>query len=537
MLGAGLIAQVIVGGALAGPSPKRTLRIRVVSFGQPNGASSEPRLSGDGRYVVFVSRATNFAGKPPKHIDNIYLDDLNKSAISLISTGEGNAGGDAPSSSPAVSGDGDEVVFASRASNLVAGTVGHQWRIYAWNADSGIHLISTTPAGDPAGGQATEPDVSADGRLIVFSSTGTDLVAGATDQRSNVYVRDTETGSTLLVSQGMGDTPANGASSTPAISPDGRYVSFYSKATNLVAGHTSGKGDVYLRDLATPTPQVVSRAAGSHGAEQNAAVAAPFRQISAVSAGGRYVAFDSDATNLVAHDHNHHTDVFVRDMINDGLQRASLATTDQEASSDSFSPRISADGRFVTFQSFAQNLVPYEPAGLNIFVRDLRRRTTVMADVSSHGRPRNRERVRQLLQRPSISDDGGTVAFASSATNLVVGDTRGVQDIFLRRLVPAPITFLSHDVGVQNGHLVLTFLSSDRQAGPLLCRIDHMPKALCPLGRTVLPPLRSGRHLVVAFPGGVGTAYATRPILVHITMRHGRARVRIKNPGSQFGIG
>lgn len=538
--------------AEAGPAPQRTVRIRVVAHGQPNGASSQPRLSGDGRFLAFTSKASNLVGKPAPHVSNIYLFDQNKSYLRLISQGPKGARAQGPSVTPAVASGGKEVVFASRAPNLTPGAGGKHSDVFAWTEAGGIQLVSATPdaasaaraaaAPEPAPSapgdrDSDQPDISADGRLIVFSSQATNLVAGDTNKHRDVFVRDMMVGHTYLVSAGMKSATADGDSSAPAISPDGRYVSFYSTAKNLVAQHVRGRGDVYLRDLVGQKTSLVSISRGTAGAEQNAAVAGPFVQVSGVSSGGRFVVFDSDASNLASHDRNHSTDVFVRDMATRGVRRASLATTDQEADSDSFAPRITPDGRFVTFESFAHNLVPYAPAGPNIYVRDLRRRTTVMTQVSGRGRPRNRERVKQLLQRPSISDDGATVTFTSTATNLVPHDTRGVQDVFLRRLLPTPVTILSHDVAVSNGHLVLNFYSSDSSAGPLLCQIDHAPRALCPLGRTVLPKFRSGRHRVIAYPGGIGTAYGVKPIVVRIRMRHGRARVKVINPGGQLGIG
>jgi len=557
VLASALATEVIV--AEAGPSPQRTVRIRVVAKGQPNGASSEPRLSGDGRFVAFTSKATNLAGNPAPGVSNTYLFDQNKSYLRLISRGPKGARAKGPSVTPAVTSDGKEVVFASRASNLAAGGGGKHSDVFAWTEAGGIQLVSGAPAAPapapaaraaappaeapapaplgPSDGDSDQPDVSADGRLVVFSSGATNLVDGDTNKRRDVFVRDTMAGRTYRVSTGRDGVPANGDSSAPSISPDGRFVSFYSRATNLLERRVRSRGDVYLRDLIAQKTFLVSVSGGPTGKEQNAAVAAPFVQVSSVSADGRFVAFDSDATNLVTHDRNHDTDVFVRDMLTGGIRRASLATTDQESDSDSFAPRITSNGRFVTFESFAHNLVPYQPAGPNIFVRDLTRNTTVMAEVSGRGRPRNRERVKQLLQRPSISDDGATVAFSSTATNLVGHDTRGVQDVFLRRLLPTPLTILSQNVGVSNGHLVLNFMSSDASAGPLLCQIDKAPKALCPLGRTVLPRFHSGRHRVVAYPGGIGTAYGVKPIVVRITMRHGRARVKVINPGGQLGLG
>jgi Tol biopolymer transport system component len=522
-------------GASAGPSPQRTIRIRLAVKGQPNGASAEPQLSGDGRFVAFTSQATNLLTTPiASPLSRVFLYDEENGAIRLVSVAPNGRSADGPSSQPAVANDGSVVVFMSSAHDLVtADTVRSD--VFAWSSARGVQRVSVPATGVQANGASDEPDVSSDGRFVVFRSAASNLVGQGTGPHVNVFVRDLLLGNTYLVSVAPSGGAANGDSGSPAISPDGRYVSFATTATNLVAGQPTHRSDIVVRDLVAGISQLAS--VSSSGQEQNAAVAAPFSQLSDVSAGGRFVAFDSDATNLIRNDHNHHTDVFVHDMKTKMTVRASLATTDQEPNSDSFAPRITPDGRYVIFASFARNLAPFEPAGPNVFVRDLLRHTTVMVDVSASGRPRRAEHIRQLLQRPSISDDGSVAGFVSTATNLVAGDTNNAQDVFLRRLTPAPITLASHQVGLSNGHIVITFVSSDRQAGPLLCRLDHRPAALCPLGQTILPTLRSGTHRLYAYAGGQGTVYATEPIVVRIRAHNRHTEVKVTNPGSRLGLG
>ena len=512
--------------ALAGPSSQRTVRVRTGP--EPNGASVAPRLSASGRFVAFDSVATNLGSSDPngKVRDAFFFDQNTGSVLSLSSPAD-PAGANGPSFSPVLNAAGDTAAFVSRASNLVAGDTNGRADVYVRSA-GGLERISLATDGAQPQADALDADLSADGRFVVFASAADNLVPADTNSASDVFVRDRAAQVTTAVSVAGDGAPANGRSSGPAISADGRFVAFTSTAKELVAGDTNRVADVFVRDLQAGTTTRVSLSNG--GRQQSRAIAAPFRQVSDISSDGRYVVFDSDARNLVRGDDNRQTDVFVRDRRRRTTRRVSLATTGQQADSDSFAPAMTPDGRYVTFESFASNLTPNDPPRENVFVRDLVRRHTVMADVSSRGRPRGPERVRQLLQRPAIADDGATVAFVSTARNLVARDRNRAQDVFLRKLTPAPTAVASPRADVRSGRLIITFSSPNPQAGPLLCRLDRRPSAICPLGRALLPALRDGRHRLVAFPGGNGSWYAKRPVRVSITLRKGRARVRVENP-------
>ena len=537
LAGAGAIALP----ALAGPSPQRTVRVRVAARGQPNGPSANPRISGDGRYIAFQTEATNLGQPDPDgHVSDIYLYDDKTAAIRLLSKPAGGAGADGPSSDPAVAQDGSVVAFYSLATNLVpraANVVpgaGPHGDVYVWSADAGLQQASVSSTQVPADGDASEPDVSADGRLVVFSSTADNLTPGThpAGQR-DVYLRDLDTSQTVLVSADPAGDVGDGSSSAPAISPDGRYVSFATTATNLVPGQTTHGSNVVVRDLTAATTALASVAGAGTPQAGGPQPAAP--PVSDISDGGRYVAFASGATNLVAHDTNRRVDVFVRDMTAHRTVRASLATTDQQADGDSTDPSISPDGRYVTFLSRAPNLTPQQPAGQNVFVRDLVRHTTVMADVASNSKPRGPESA-PISERASSADDGSTTVFVSSARRIVADKSTTTPDVFLRRLLPAPFALAATTAGLDRGHVVITFASADRAAGGLLCRLDHRARAICPLGAVVLPLLPPGTHVLTAYAGGLGAAYAAHPTTVRITVKHGgRAVVKVSNPG--LGVG
>ncbi|MGI8803871.1 MAG: TolB family protein [Solirubrobacteraceae bacterium] len=531
------------GPADAGPSPQRTVRIRVASKGQPNGASANAQISGDGQYVAFETAATNLGPADPNgHVRDVYLYDGKSGAIRLLSAPDGGAGADGASSAPTISADGGAVAFTSLATNLVPRAsnvtpdVAPHRDVFAWSRSGGLQQVSVSAAQVPADGDSAEPGISADGQRVVFSSTAGNLVDGHPDGQRDVYLRDLGTAQTVLISATQDGQPGDGESSAPAISPDGRYVSFATKATNLVPGTTLHGWNVVLRDLTTGATELVS--VSSSGAAQRGGPPPATPPLSDLSDGARYVVFESGATNLVHGDTNHRTDIFRRDRLLKRTVRASLATTDQQPDGGSSAPSLSADGRYLTFLSRAPNLTPGQPRGTDVFIRDLVAHTTVLAEVSSSGRARSGEQAGNVAQRPSSADDGSTTVFVSSARNLVTGKTSRLPDVFLRRLFPAPITVASRSAALSRGHVVVTFVSVDRQAGPLLCRLDHQARAICPLGSVVLPLLKPGKHLLIAFAGGPGSAYAARPTRVRIVVkRGGRARVHVTNPGAAIGFG
>ncbi|MBL0346498.1 S-layer homology domain-containing protein [Candidatus Villigracilis affinis] len=207
-----------------------------------------------------------------------------------------------------------------------------------------------------------------------------------------------------------------------SISADGRYVAFYSKANNLVSGDTNEMDDVFVRDTVANTTQRIS--VSSSGVEGNYDSSQP-----SISADGRYVAFVSGADNLVSGDTNIDEDIFVRDIVANTTKRVSVSSSGAEGNDYSLAPSISADGRYVVFESGANNLVSGDTNGwgvMDIFVRDTMLNTTKRVSVSSSGVEGNDQSF-----DPSISADGRYVAFVSRASNLVSGDTNESNDIFV----------------------------------------------------------------------------------------------------------
>jgi Tol biopolymer transport system component len=285
--------------------------------------------------------------------------------------------------------------------------------------------------GEEANGRSWRGTISANGRVVAFTSTATNLVRRDTNRARDVFVRDLRTHRTVRVSVSSAGTQANRSSFYPALSADGRIIAFRSLATNLVRGDHNGVADVFVHDLATGLTERVSVA--SAGAEASAGSFS-----SSVSADGRIVAFSSSASNLDPDDHNGVTDVFVRDRARRQTVRVTVGPYG-EGNGRSEGSSISANGRVVAFRSFATNLVAGDTNGLaDAFVRDWARRVTERVNVSSWEGQANRETF-----RPMLSGDGRRVGFRSRAVNLVRGDTNEALDVFVRDRVAGTTTRVS----------------------------------------------------------------------------------------------
>ena len=230
-------------------------------------------------------------------------------------------------------------------------------------------------------------------------------------------------GTTTRISVSSGEAQADGATyGSSAMSANGRYVVFTSEASNLVAGDTNGVSDVFVRDLTSGMTRRISVSS----AERQAGTGS--LGWVAITPTGRYVAFTSAASNLVAHDTNGNADVFVRDLARGTTRRVSLTDADRQGRLGGDAPAISADGRYVAFTSYSGNLVPRDTNGHpDVFVRDRSRGTTRRVTLTSA-----EKQVYLGGTAPAISAGGRYVAFVSDSRSLVAGDTNKSRDVFLR---------------------------------------------------------------------------------------------------------
>jgi Tol biopolymer transport system component len=243
--------------------------------------------------------------------------------------------------------------------------------------------------------------------------------------------------STILVNASVGTNGelANGSSSTPSLSHDGRYLAFDSAASNLVPNDVNGKSDVFVRDLMTGTTELISR--NNEGVQGDDSSTSP-----SISGDGRLVAFASRASNLGGRQHD---DIYVYDRHARTLELITLNTHGQPANSGSDWPAISGDGRFVAFTSFASDLVPGDTeASKDLFVRDRQFGLTERLNVTPGG---SQSEPIGDIYAPSVNSDGQFVAFDSTASDLVDSDTNQQRDTFLRDRQTHTTTLLSGGTG------------------------------------------------------------------------------------------
>lgn len=387
-------------------------------------------LSADGRYLAFTSDATNLVTDPAA--GSAYILDRSTGLNASLSPDERLG----PSSMPALSRDGRYAVFVSQARRTPGG-FSFQQNVFLRDRQTGVNeRISLSSAGDTTNGNCARPSVSADGRYVAFESEGSNLTAGDSNAAADVFVRDRATGITISASVPGAGGASSGASGSPTLSADGRYVVFRSAAP-LVAGDVNGVDDVFLRDLATGTTERVSVTNG--GAEGNGAATG----IPVISDDGRYVCFSSLATNLVAGDTNGNEDVFVRDRTTGTTERVSLSVSGTQSDHRSYRPDMSADGRYVAFESTALGAATFLPNGWTaIHIRDRLLGTTSVASISDAGDEGNK-----FDQHPALSADGRYVAFASDSTNLTSGDLLRPITLYVRdrQAGTTSLALLAHD--------------------------------------------------------------------------------------------
>lgn len=269
-------------------------------------------------------------------------------------------------------------------------------------------------------GAGMQPAISAGGGFVAFVSPNP-LVSEDVNSQFDVFVRNLQANETVLVSLSTNGVQADGFSFLPSVSSDGNVVAFESSATTLVPGDTNAAQDVFVRDRQASV--TVRASVSSNGDEGNSA-----SEFADVSDDGRYVVFVSSASNLVPDDTNGSLDVFVRDMQAGVTELASLSTGGLHANASSELSSISGDGRRVVFRSTATNLVP-GVSGLQIYLRDLQTGVTSLVSRSTAGTAANGGCI-----DGRIAGNGLFAVFASSATNLVPGDTNGYDDVFVRDL-------------------------------------------------------------------------------------------------------
>ena len=415
-----------------------------------NDASDTPDISADGRYVTFASTSSNLHPADVDAVDDVYLRDLADGATILVSRASGAAGpkGSSTSGTPRISADGATVAFWSEAGNLEPdGAGGGVFMRYV--PGSATFLISRAPGflGPPGAAPSFTPAISDDGQKIAFVSLATNFDPPDDAFLQDVYVRNFEPGNTTRVSRATGTAGFKNHSGRPTLSDDGRYVAFESASSRLVAVDDDTTADVFVRDTQSGSTTLVSRASGVSAAKSTDTSYGP-----AISGDGRHVVFLSWSTGLDPADGNTVLDVFVRDLEEARTTLVSRAPGTDGAAADnhSFGADISADGRYVAFQSLATNLVDGVPAGVEqVYVRDLRDATTTLVSRATGAQGAIGDDSSSFA---SISADGRFVAFDSLAANLDPADADPEPDVYVRDLHSSTTTLVSRASGPAGDH-------------------------------------------------------------------------------------
>lgn len=415
-----LLLAVAVSGAWA-----RTVEcLGVTSGGVIAGPSCQGSISRDGRYVSLWSYSIL---APPRTIfkANVYLRDRQLGTTELISVSpDGTQSGDGHSFSTVaggVSDDGRYVAFRSAATNLVAGTHAH-YQIYV--RDRALHTTveaSVSNEGVEGSKDSSEGRITPDGRYVVYYTSSYNIAP----EGSGVMLRDLVNNTTEYVSRAYDGSGASSGAGEAAMDATATYIAFESSSTNLVASDTNGVSDIFLRNRQTGTTTRIS-VSGS-GGQADGASYTPY-----VSADGRYVTFESLATNLVTGDTNGVRDIFVWDRTTGQVRRVSVSSAGAEANGASYVPRLTPDGGAIVFYSEATNLVAGDSNGFDdVFVHDLGTGQTLLVSTSATGEQANAD-----CQMPCASECASVVVFDSMATNLVAG---AGSDLNIFAVLDAPL--------------------------------------------------------------------------------------------------
>jgi Tol biopolymer transport system component len=387
--------------------------------------TGQPTLTPDGQWLLFISGATDLvAGDTNGSIWDVLRRDRLSGATSIAMTSSSGAQPDDDCLWPRVSADGRYVACYTFATNLVPGDTNGAGDVFVHDLVTGATVRATlTSTGQQIPGYVFTYDLSADGRYVAFSSDDPGIVPGDTNGVFDVFVRDLVAGTTERVSLGAGGAQADAQSfEFVRISGNGRYVLFTSEAGNLAPNDNNGTTDVYLRDRTLGTTSLIDKTpagfAGDYGADD-----------SWMTPDARFIVFASYSDNLVAGDLNLSTDIFLADRTTGTLELVSVGNGGVPANWGSAHPTVSHDGRFVAFTTNATNLIPLDVNGNvnDVYVRDRVLGTTVLASVSSSGE--QGESGGDLL---TFSSDGTWLIYSSDSTNLAATDTNAFSDVYLR---------------------------------------------------------------------------------------------------------
>jgi len=423
-------------------------KLSVANGTEADNASINPSISSDGRFVAFESDATNLVADDTNNVTDVFVADVQNGSIERISLGLSGVEANGASTNPVISGNGRYVAFESFASNLVSGDTNRVIDIFVYDRQTASTTrVSISSSASQATSHSFSPSISENGQVIAFYSLATNLVANDTNRAIDVFVHDTLSGNTERVSVDANGNQGNMDSWQPRISANGQYVVFSSNASDLVAGDTNSAQDIFVYDRQELAIMLVSNTAD--GLPSNGRSAYP-----AISGDGNIVVFESNATNLVADDNNDATDIFTFDQRQQILTKVSISNLGGDTDGPSYQPAISQDGRFVSFFTYASNLVDADSNNFeDVFIYDQQTGRMELLTNTEDGQASNSSSF-----NPSLNADGRYIALFSFASNLSTPDTNNVDDVFLfdRGVMnAAPIANAGNDSNVVLGSSVV----------------------------------------------------------------------------------
>ena len=378
------------------------------------------------RLVAFVTSLAGSIltiGLPPPAVAGIQCDEPVTRRVS-ISADEMEATRD--SALPSISGDGRFVAFMSRAPNLVPGDDNHALDVFVRDRlDGTTEIVSVSTTGEIGNAASLAPAISRNGRFVAFNSEASNFVPGDVDPGQEgsleVFIHDRDTGVTERVAVDSNEDYVPVPSFAADLSASGRFVTFTAAAA-LAPGDENQTFDIYVRDREAGTTELLSAPSSGPHLEHPS-------MFSAISGNGRFVTFDSSQPGLVPNDTNAWNDVFVVDRTADTIERVSVDSDGGQGRRGSTDPEISRDGRFVVFMSDAPDLVWRDSNGAvsDVFLHDRQTGRTMLVSRSTKGR-----QSPELSGGPSVSDDGTRIAFIAPGGKLVRGDTNDAWDVFVR---------------------------------------------------------------------------------------------------------
>ena len=382
-------------------------------------SNSQYAMNASGRFVVFSSKANNLVPADNNGRQDVFVRDRLLGTTTRVSVDSNGTEGDKDSFSPTISADGRLVAFTSHATNLVPNDLNGAVDCFVHDRWLGTTVrVSVRSDGTEVAQGGSSSTISGDGLLVVFDSSSSQLVQNDTNNQWDVFAHELGSGVTTRLSVDSSGNEADHQSFVHSVSHDGRFVNFQSLASNLVPQDQNGAWDVFLRDRTLST--TVRASLDEQGQE------VPDSCYSgAISDDGRYVGFNTWYP-AVSGDQDTQLDSYVRDLVGGTTTQVSVNSNGHGADLAASSNDMSSDGRFVTLYSLATNLVPNDNNGTwDAFVHDLLTKTTTRVSVDSNGTEGN-----DVTSPACVSDDGRFFVYRSDASNLVSRDRNDVSDVF-----------------------------------------------------------------------------------------------------------